>query len=129
MAPAPGIVGGSKRRRLGNRNPAMANIEIDRRIEFRIGKFFNNIRSDDAELRCTVGNKGRNVEGAHPDQADIRAIGFEPERAAAFITKGSFGLNSGARKQGQRLFEDAPFGDSEDDRHGHGGAAFTCAPQ
>lgn len=44
MAPTARIVGRSQFGGFGNRNPAMANIEINRRVEFRIIELINYVR-------------------------------------------------------------------------------------
>ena len=71
------LVGGLLADRFGNRQPAMTDIEIDRRIEIGIGEFLDHVGADDPGLRCAVGDKGRHVEGAHADQAHVRTFAGE----------------------------------------------------
>ena len=107
----------------------MADIEIDRRIEFGIGEFVDHIGSDNSQLCRSMRDKGCNIKGTHADKADIRPVCCEAERAARFIRKCGFRLDPGCNKKGQGFVEQASFRDSKDDRLSHDGAGFTCALQ
>jgi hypothetical protein len=80
--------------RLRDRQSAMADVEIDRRIKLRIVKFFDHVRADDANLRRTMRHEGRNIECTHADDPCIRPIGRELECAALFVVKFRIGLDA-----------------------------------
>jgi hypothetical protein len=101
----------------------VADIEIDRRIKFRIVEFLDYVGTHDAQLRCTMGNESRDVEGAHADQAHVLARSSECQRAVRLVVKGIFRHDARARHDGQRLFEDAALGNGKGKTVGHCGAA------
>jgi len=129
MAPFARIVTGRHRDRFRNRQAAMADVQIDRGVKLGIVEFEQDIGTNDPDLRSAMGDEGRDVERADPNDADIVAIGGETQRTALFICKGRFGHDPGARKKRQRLFENAPLGNCDDDRIGHGGRALPGRAQ
>src|SRR3546814_13198046 len=77
--------GGARRRAVrgaGKRQAAMADAQIDRRVKLRIVELVDHVRPDDAELCRAMRDEGRDVEGAHADQRDMRLVGREHQRAA-----------------------------------------------
>src|SRR3546814_9586813 len=86
--------------------------------EMRISDWSSDVCSSD--LR----DEGRDVEGAHADQRDVRLIGGEHQRAALGIEEVDRRLDADACEQRQRFVEDAPLGDGKDDRFGHKRRAF-----
>ena len=49
----------------------MADVEIDRRIEIGIGEFLDHVRPDYPRRGRAVGDEGRDIEGAHADDAHV----------------------------------------------------------
>ena len=115
-----GHVGG-----LGHRHAAMADAEIDGRIELGIGELHQHVGSDDAELRGAVRDEGRDVEGADADQVDVGPVGGEAQRPAVLVREGGLGHDSRRGEQRQRLGQDAAFRHGDDEWAFHGTARFT----
>ena len=107
----------------------MPDVEINRRIKFRIGKFINHIRANDANLRRAVGHEGRHIERADADDFDASMIGRKFKGAAILIRKRGFRRNPDACQQRNRLFKDAALWQGNDNRAWHDRAGFTCAVQ
>src|SRR3546814_10542634 len=56
------------------RQAAMADAEIDGGIKLAVSIFVDDVRPDDAELRRAMRDEGRDIEGAHADQRDVRLV-------------------------------------------------------
>ena len=125
VAPPARIVSGGHVGRLGDRQPAMPDAEVHRRIELGIGEFGQHVRPDDPDLRRPMRDEGRDVERAHADQLDPRIVGREPQRAAVLVHEARFGAHARRRQQWDRFREDASLGNGDDDRAGHVGRGFT----
>ena len=80
VAPAVGIVLAHHLRRLGHRQAALADAEVDRRVDLRIVELQQHVVAGDAELRRAERDEGRDVEAAHAD--DRRASGRWSRSAA-----------------------------------------------
>ena len=93
--------------------PANPDPEIDRRIKVSVIEFFDHIRADNPDLRCTVGYESRDIESAHTDQAGVGAVRGKGQRAALGIVEIGVRLHPGARHHRQRLVKDASLGDGE----------------
>ena len=102
----------------------MPDIEIDRRVEVRIIELLDHVRTDNAQLRSAMGDEGRDIEGAHADQAHVLARGRKAERAVALVVEPVLGHDAGTRHHRQRLVEDAALGNSEGQLACHSGAAL-----
>ena len=72
MAPAPRIVAARHLGRLGDREPALADAEIDRRVDLRIVELHQHVGAGDAEMRRAEGHEGRDVEAADADDVEVR---------------------------------------------------------
>ncbi len=107
--------------RLGHRQAAMADVEIDRRIEVGVVEFLDHVGTDDAQLRRAMRDEGRHVEGAHADQPHVVARRGEGQRAVALVVEPILGHHAGARHHGQRLVEDAALGNGEGEALVHDG--------
>ncbi len=94
----------------GDRDTAMADLQVDRRVKLGIAEFGQHIRSDDAQLRRAMRDEGGDVEGAYADQLDAGDIGGEAQRAAVLVGEGRFGPDAGGGEQRQRLARMRPLG-------------------
>ena len=111
------IVGDSYR--FGDRQAAVPDIEVDRRVKLREGELVDDIRADDAELGGAMGHKGRHVERAHADDADVGAVGRETQRSRGLVKERILRRDANPRQNRHRLVEDASFGNGKDQRSGH----------
>ena len=62
MAPAARIVAADHLGGLGDRQPAVADLEVERRVELGIVELHQHVVADDAELRRAERDEGRDVE-------------------------------------------------------------------
>ncbi len=115
VAPAPGIVAARHLDRLGHGQPALADTEIDRRVDLGIVELHQHVGAGDAEVRRAKGHEGRHVEGAHADDVEVGVVGGEAELARLGIGEGCFGLDAGAREQRRRFLEDAALGQRQNE--------------
>src|SRR5258707_14817671 len=106
VAPAARIVAARHLGRLGDGQPALADAEIDRRIDLGVVELHQHVGAGDAEGRGAEGHEGRHVEGAHADDVEIVVIGGEAQLARLGIGESGLGLDAGAREQRRRLDED-----------------------
>lgn len=97
----------------------MTDAEVDRRVQLRIVELVDDVRTHNTELRRTVRDEGRDIEGADADQRDVRLVCREHERAALLVEEVGGRLDAHTGEQRQRLVEDASLGDGKDDRFGH----------
>src|SRR5262245_22242504 len=74
MAPAPGIVAVGHLRRPRHREPALADAEVDRRVDLGVVELHQHIIARDAEMGRAEGHEGRHVEGAHADDVEIGMV-------------------------------------------------------
>ena len=115
VAPAPGIVAARHLDRLGDGQPAVADAEIDRRVDLGIVELHQHVGAGDAEMGGAEGHEGRDVEGAHADDVEVGMVGGEAELARLGIGEGRLRLDAGAREQGRRLLEDATLGQRQNE--------------
>ena len=66
----------------GHRQSAMADAEVDRRVELGIVELLDHVGADDAGLRRAEGDESGDVEGAHADDLQVRFVRCEAQRAA-----------------------------------------------
>ncbi len=92
----------------------MAEIEVERRVDFRIIELHQHVVAGHADMRGAEGHEGRDIEIAHPDDVQSRHVGLETELAGFRIVEGSLDLDTGPVEQRDHLVEDAPLGQSED---------------
>ena len=81
VAPAPRIVAARHLDRLGDREPAIADAEIERRVDLRIVELHQHVVAGDAEMRRAEGDEGRDVEAAHADDVEVGMVGREAQLA------------------------------------------------
>src|SRR3546814_4970106 len=80
MAPWGGIVALHHCGGLGHGDTAAPDTEIDRRVDIGIVELHQHVGAGDAELRRAEGDEGRDVEAAHPNDAEILDAGGETKR-------------------------------------------------
>ena len=102
VAPAPGIVAARHLDRLGDGQPAVADAEIDRRVDLGIVELHQHVAAGDAEMGGAEGHERGDVEGAHADDVEVGMVGGEAQLARLGIGEGRLGLDAGAREQGQQ---------------------------
>ncbi len=127
VAPRPRVVGRRLRGGFGDRDPAASDAEIDRRVDLRKVELHQHVVAGDAELRAAEGDEGGDVERADADQRHAGQVGRELQRAAVFVAKRLFGNDSGARQHRQRLLQDPPLGQRDDQLVGHDPAVTAPA--
>ena len=93
-----------------HRNPARADAEIKRGVDFRVVELHQHVRAANAHLRAAESDKRRHVEAAHTHHVQFGVIGRETQLAAAFIIEIGFGLHTGSRQQRSAFIQNAPFG-------------------
>src|SRR3546814_4417336 len=74
MAPAARIVGFRELARLGDGKPAAADLEVDRRVDFREIELHQHVVAGNAEMRRTEGDEGRGVEAARELVLEVRQL-------------------------------------------------------
>ena len=116
MAPARRIVGLGERGGLRHREPAAADLQIDRGVDLGIVEFHQHVAADDAQRRGAEGDEGGDIEAAHPDDLDLRPAGAEAELAALGIVEGGLGADAGARQERHHLRQDPTLGQGQDQR-------------
>ena len=115
MAPGRGVFLAHQLLGRGDRETAAADTEIERGIEFRVIELHEHVGPGDTEMGRAEGDEGRNVEGAHPDQIDVRVVGRETQRPALRVGEGGLGHDSGARQQRGGFLENTAFRQGDDD--------------
>ena len=58
--------------RLGNREAAMANRQVNRRVKVRIGELLDHVRTNDPDLRSAVGDERGHIKRTHADHPHVR---------------------------------------------------------
>jgi hypothetical protein len=114
MAPAARIIGRGHFGRFGDRQAAMADAEIDRRVEFGIIELGQHIGADDTDLRGAMRDESGDVERADADQVDAGMIGRKAQRAAVLVGECCLGLDAGADEQRHGFRQDTALGDGND---------------
>ncbi len=113
MRPAVGIV---RRRQIGrfrDRQAAMADAEIDRRVDLRIVELQQHVVAGNAQLRGPEGNEGRDVETAYPDDLELRIVGAETQRPRILVGEFGLRLDAGAGfSNGQTSLRMRPLGNA-----------------
>ena len=109
MAPGTRIVLRRQIARLADRQPAMTDAEIERRVDFRIVEFHQHVVAGDAELRRAEGDEGCDVERADADQVEAGDVGGEAQLAGILVGERRFRLDADGAQDGQDFLEDAAF--------------------
>jgi hypothetical protein len=105
---ATGIVRLGKIFGLGDRQAAMADIEIDRRIDLRIVKFQQHVIAGNTEMRRTERDEGRDVEAAHADDFELRIVSAKAQSPRILVGELGLRLDAGPFQDGQHFLEDTP---------------------
>lgn len=110
-----------------HRDPAAPDAEVDRGIKLGIIELVDHVGSDNPDLRRAVRDERRDIERAHADDAQIRPVACEQERAAAVVEERGLWLDTCSLHQRQSLIQNSSLGDCKDDAGGHDGAALGVA--
>ena len=103
---------------LRHRDPAGADAEIERRVDFRIVELHQHVGAADAELGGAERDEGGDIERPHPHDLQPRIVGGEAQAAAVLIDVVRRRGDAGAREQRAALLQDAAFREREHDRRG-----------
>src|SRR5438045_9384457 len=95
MVPAPGLLLAGFLLRGRDSHAAVADIEVERRVDFGIVEFHQHIVAGDADLRSPKGDKARNVETADADKIEPGIGSREPQFARFRIGKGRLRFDAG----------------------------------
>jgi len=114
VAPAPGIVAARHLDRLGDRQPALADAEVDRRVDLRIVEFHQHVGTGDAKMGRAECHESRNVERAHADDVEIGMVGREAQQARVGVGERRFRLDAGPRQYRRGLLQDPALGQGQD---------------
>ena len=115
MAPAPRIVLPQRVDRGCDRDAALADAEIERRVDLVVVEFHQDIVAGDPDMGGSERDIGRDVEGARAHDVHTGVAGHEAQLAGGRIREGRFGHDPGAREQRQNLRQDAAIGQGEDE--------------
>ncbi len=94
MAPARGIVHRDQRLRRGDGKPALADLEVERRIELGIVELHDHVAARNAEMGGTEGDEGRHVERPHAHDLDARLGRREAQLPRFRIVERRLGLDA-----------------------------------
>ena len=103
MAPARRIVLAGKPGRLGHRQTAASDPEIDRGVDFGIVEFHQHVAADDAERRGAESDERRHIEAAHANDRDIGTVGGEAQLPVGWIAERGFRPDTGSRQERHHL--------------------------
>src|SRR6185437_6329562 len=90
--------------------PALADSEIKRCIEFGIVLLHHHVGAGDAKVRRAERDIGRYIKGAHADDVEFVVIGAEAKLPVIGIVERRFELDAGAAGQPDRFLENASLG-------------------
>ncbi len=116
MAPARGIVLARKLGGLRHGKAAAPDLEVDRRIDFRIVELHQHVAADDAQRGSAEGNERRHIEAAHADDLEIAAVGAKAQLAVIGIGEGGLRPDAGTGQERQHFAQNAPFRQGQDRR-------------
>src|SRR3954454_11478755 len=74
VAPAPRIVAARHLGGLCDRQPALADAEVDRRVDLGVVELHQHVGAGDAEMGGTERHEGRDVERAHADDIEVGMV-------------------------------------------------------
>ena len=110
VAPAPRIVAARHLGGLGDGQPALADAEVDRRVDLGIVELHQHVGAGDAEVRRAERHEGRDVERAHADDVEIGMVGREAQQARIGVGEGRLRLDVGRRQKRRGLLQDPALG-------------------
>ena len=103
-------------RRFGDRDPALADAEVERGVDFRVVELHQHVGAADADLRRAEGDEGGDVERADAHHVERRIVGGKAQPAAVLVGVVGRRDDAGARQQRAALRQDAPLGQRQDQR-------------
>ena len=106
--------------RFGDRDAAMADVEIERGVNLRVVELHQHVAAADAELGGAEGNEGGDIEGADPDHVQFRMISRKAQAPAALIGVVGGRNDAGGGQQRAAFVQNSSFGQGQHDRHGRG---------
>src|SRR5487761_345509 len=115
-APARRIVVAEILRRRRDDEAALADAEIERRIDLGVLELHQHVAAGDTHVCATEGDEGGDVEIAHADDVEIAVIGAEAELARVRVVELALDFDSGTPHHRHHLVEDAPFRQRQDQR-------------
>src|SRR6185437_12999641 len=115
-APARRIVVAEILRRRGDDKAALADAEIERRVDLGVLEFHQYIAAGDTHVRTTEGDERGNVEIAHANDVEVAVVGAKAQLARVRVIELTFDFDSGAPHNRHDLVEDAPFGQCQHQR-------------
>ncbi len=71
--------------RLGDRDAADADAEVERGVDFRVVELHQHVGAANADLRRAERHEGRDVERPHPHHVELRVVGREAQPAAVLV--------------------------------------------
>ena len=95
---------------LGDHHAAIANSQIQRRINLRVVEFQQHVLPGNTELGRAKGDKRRDVERPDPQYRQIGNIGREFQLALVLVLKRCFGLYPGPAEHRQKFLQNSPLG-------------------
>jgi hypothetical protein len=97
----------------GDRQAAVADIQVHRRINFRVIELLEHVGACDAHMGCAVGYECRDIEGAHADEVEFGDVGFELQGAAVFVIEIRLSRNARCFHERFQLFQNPAFRNGE----------------
>ena len=98
----------------GDRDVAMPDIQIERRVDLGIVEFHQYVVAGDAELGRAEGDKGRDIEAAHADQIEAGVAGRKAQPARCRVVEGGLRLDAYPAQQRHHLGENPAVGQRQD---------------
>jgi hypothetical protein len=111
-----GIVGPGGLPRFGDRYPALADAQIERRVNLGVVKLHQHVGAANADLGGPERDEGRDVERPHAHHVQHRVVGFEAQPAAVVVLIVGRRDDAGARQQRSAFRQDAALWQGEDQR-------------
>ena len=115
----------------GHDHPAITDAEVERRIYLRIIELHQHVAAGDTHLGRAESHEGRDVEGPHTQDGQVRDIRREFQLAFMLVRERSFGLDTGAREHRQKFFQNPSLGHRKAQsivRGRHRRLLFGCLP-
>ncbi len=115
-APARGLVLLRDLPRRRDHEPAMADLEIERRVDLRVFEFHQHVVAGDAQMRRAESDEGRHVEIAHAHDVEVPVVGLEAQLARVLVIELGLDLDARAPHESHDLTEDAALGQRQNQR-------------
>jgi hypothetical protein len=101
--------------RFGDGQTALADAQIERRVDFRIVELDDHVVADDAQMRRPEGHQRCDVERAPADDIETGIVRAESQQPCAGVVELRLRPDPGLAQERHRLVEDASVGQGEDD--------------